>query len=666
MIANWIETLAAAASGAAFFGLLGLPLARMLAPAGIAPAGMAAILGWAIFSTVSMPILGIIGFGRLHVGVLALASLAVSLAVLRRTVPGDRLPLWALPLAGLAALLPMMAVLPKLSAGGMLLSPPMFDHVKVAIVDSIVRNGLPVQNPFLGGAASPPLAYYYLWHFSAAELASMLGVHGWTGEAAMTGVTAFSSLALMMAVGQAIGGRLACAGIVLLSATGTIRPLMDGVLGQPLSGALMRRDADLGGWLTQSAWVPQHLASACCVVAAVLLMRRLAQDGSSLAFPLLGILAAAAFESSTWVGGVTFAVAAPIAGLVLIARLPPRLRARFALQASAAALVASLFIVPFAMDQIHAVAARAVAAPVAIKPYGVLGGLASDLWRQWLDIPAFWLLLVPVSLPAIALPGLAGMVHAVRRPGRDATGSWLLAATLVACLSVACLLRSTIDNNDLGWRAVLPAVLLLTCFAAALLAQLAASRRWASLALLLACVTIGLPDGVGTMRAYAAGRSFPDAAALANSARVWSALRRIAGSSERVGNNPLFLADATPWPVNISWALLSDRLSCFAGWEATIAYGALPRARLAMLDAMVGRVYGGTAQPDDVAALAWTLDCRVILILPSDGAWSADPFASGRDYTLVDSEPGQWRIYRRKSNVTTPDPGGQRHSVSDR
>ena len=42
-----------------------------------------------------------------------------------------------------------------------------------------------------------------------------------------------------------------------------------------------------------------------------------------------------------------------------------------------------------------------------------------------------------------------------------------------------------------------------------------------------------------------------------------------------IANNPLFLKDLTPWPVNISWALLANRSSCFAGREMAIAFAPL-------------------------------------------------------------------------------------------
>jgi hypothetical protein len=37
------------------------------------------------------------------------------------------------------------------------------------------------------------VAYYYLWHFSAAVVAVLTGVSGWEADAALTWFTAFAS-----------------------------------------------------------------------------------------------------------------------------------------------------------------------------------------------------------------------------------------------------------------------------------------------------------------------------------------------------------------------------------------------------------------------------------------------------------------------------------------
>ena len=120
---------------------------------------------------------------------------------------------------------------------------------------------------------------------------------------------------------------------------------------------------------------------------------------------------------------------------------------------------------------------------------------------------------------------------------------------------------------------------------------------------------------------------------------------RHAAPDERVANNPLFLQDLTPWPVNLSWALLSDRRSCFAGRELTLAYTALPRARREEIDTQFIRVFAGDASSRDVEELATRYDCRVVVVTAQDGAWRRHPFAASALYRLVEDD-ARWRIYR--------------------
>jgi hypothetical protein len=112
--------------------------------------------------------------------------------------------------------------------------------------------------------------------------------------------------------------------------------------------------------------------------------------------------------------------------------------------------------------------------------------------------------------------------------------------------------------------------------------------------------------------------------------------------------HPRFLADLTPWPVNISWALLADRSSCFAGREMAIALVPLPPERRAEIDAEFLRAFTGDATTNDVHDLATKFDCDVVLLVPQDKAWDHDPFAGSPDYRLAETREGRWRIYVRE------------------
>ena len=159
---------------------------------------------------------------------LSLGALAASALLLAR-VPASRMsgpPWWAYAAAAVLALAPAAAIAPKLGTGGIvMLSAPMYDHAKVAMIDQIARLGLPAGNPFIAiDGVDGRLAYYYLWHFSAAVMAKLVGVSGWEADIGLTGLTAFASLALMMGLADTLAGRRSAAlWVVPLSLAASLR-----------------------------------------------------------------------------------------------------------------------------------------------------------------------------------------------------------------------------------------------------------------------------------------------------------------------------------------------------------------------------------------------------------------------------------------------------------
>ena len=268
--------------------------------------------------------------------------------------------------------------------------------------------------------------------------------------------------------------------------------------------------------------------------------------------------------------------------------------------------------------------------------------------RRLLDLPAYWAILMAIEFPAIYFAGTAAIVGVLAGRRVGLTDRRAVAALALLCggsFGVAWLFVSTIANNDLGWRGVLPGILVLTAFAAAGLSRWLATAPAIAVAA-IGCFALGVPDGLKIVEQNAHGTLMPSTAILAQSPALWAAVRRHTAPDERVGNNPLFLADSVRWPVNISWALFANRRSCFAGWELARAYVALPQAEIDRINALFERVFAGNGSPEDVRALATRYDCRVIVVSASDGAWARDPFANSGYYHLVDQNDGKWRIYR--------------------
>jgi hypothetical protein len=647
----------------AFWTFLGYALTRRLLPRALA-IGAAPVIGWAVHSAATLPILTVVGFHP--VVVVAIAALCVAIAGVslwmqapqRDAEDAATIPLWAFAAAGLLAAAPAAAILPKLAGDAVQFSDPIFDHAKVAIVDAMTRLGLPPVNPVFAEPGTPGhLVYYYLWHFSAAQLALPLPVSGWDADVALTWFTAFASLALMMGLAVWLSRRSAAAiGVVVLATTCSLWTTFGWIFHTDNLAPFLAPPIGMAGWLFQAAWVPQHLMAASCVVTAVVLISFVARRQSPLKLATLALTIVAGFESSTFVGGVTFAIGALCAAPFVFAAVTPGQRLRFIAGLVGAAALAAALAAPFIRDQLATVTARGNGHPLVVAPYEVFGEWVPQPLRHWLDLPAYWLVLLPIELPATYLAGLIGLGAMLRasmpRPEK-------LAVTALICLAGASLgtswlLVSTLgDNNDLGLRAVIPGEAILIVGAAAALTP-TFRRRFAIIALAIGGFVLALPDTTITIRDYFLGLPRPGGEVFARTPAMWAAVRRYAGPSARVANNPLFLSGITAWPVNISWALLADRGSCFAGRELTLAYAALPSHRREAINAQFVRVFAGQGTQDDVGDLAKTYGCDVIVVTAQDGAWDHDPFGASADYRLAETRAGAWRIYVRAPPLKSP------------
>jgi hypothetical protein len=654
-MASTLNAAIGAAAAMLFWTCIGVAVTRRVVPALAWP--MAPVVGWAVHSTIALPLFFVLPFSATNVltaaGLTFLAAVAASLTTRADAsvspVPAS-VPAWAYALAALLAMAPAAAVLPKIAGDAVYLAAPIFDHAKVALIDDMMKLGLPPGNPFFGDPDHPRFSYYYLWHFSAAELALAIGISGWEADVAMTWFSAAASLAMMMGLAAWIGGREAAILVVIFSATASARVALWWIFGVQNVGAVVGRAAGFAGWLFQAPWVPQHIMSAASVVAAVVLMSELARRCSALLVVTLGLTVAAGFESSTFIGGVTFAAAAPAAALVLLGQVGARRRLRFIAALAVAAALSICLVVPLLRDQLATMAARAAGAPIALQFYPVLGEYFSERLRVALDLPAFWLILLPIELSAVYVIGMIALAQfslAGKLDGDRKRAVLALAALAVASLAVSWLFASTIaDSNDLGWRAVLPAAVVLTAFAAAGMARWIAARAGIAVVASAVAIVLGLPGGIDLIRSDIAGYVEPDGRLFAKAPELWAAVRRHSTADERVGNNPLFLQEMTLWPVNISWALLAGRRSCYAGREVVFVYTSLGPRRTEEVDAQFIRVFAGDGSPADVRDLAANYDCRVVAVTAADGAWSRDPFAGSPLYRLVEEKAERWRIYR--------------------
>jgi hypothetical protein len=255
-------------------------------------------------------------------------------------------------------------------------------------------------------------------------------------------------------------------------------------------------------------------------------------------------------------------------------------------------------------------------------------------------------------LPAVFFAGVIALASTLRGPlpRAEKISAAALACLAAAGLLVPWLLVSTLgNNNDLGLRAIVPAeIVLIASVAAAAAGSVKARSRNIVVAVALIGLAVGLPDTAKMIYGNIAGRQRLGGREFAQSPELWAAVRRHAVPAARIANNPLFAKDVTPWPVNVSWALLANRSSCFADLDLALAFTALPAERREAINAQFVRVFAGEGTAADVHAMATQYRCDVAVVVPSDKAWEHDPFAASPDYRLAETRTDRWRIYVRK------------------
>ena len=644
----------------AFWSLIGYALARRLVPRVLA-LGAAPVIGWSVHSAVTLPIYLLFGFSpSVVIGVGSGCILVAGLSLVQpsaapETEPVLTIPVWGFAAAGILALIPAATLLPKSSGDAVWLADPIFDHAKIAIIDAMTRLGLPPVNPVFAEAGQPAhFAYYYLWHFSAAEVALITSTSGWEADIGLTWFTAVASLILMMGLAVWLSKRGAAASwVVALASAGSLWVTLSWIFHTKTLGAVLLPSIGMGGWLFQATWVPQHLMAASCLVTAMVLVTRYVMQPSLALVLTIGLLIAAGFASSAFVGGVTCAFAGLLVVPFLLAEVNAERRLRIIRGLAIAALLVAFLIAPLVRDQWAAVHARGDGSPIIVVPYRVFDGLFPLWLHRVLDIPGYWLVILPVELPATFIAGTIALIAALRsalpRPEKFAIASF--ACLAAAGLGISWLLVSTLgDNNDLGLRAIIPAEVVLIVMTAAVSAGLPSVPRRAVIgATALIGLALSVPDFAQTIHDnIISPQRPPDAKLFAQAPELWAAARRYTAPSARIANNQLYLQDLTPWPVNISWALLANRSSCFAGREMAIAFAPLSAERRSRVNATFLRVFAGEGTMDDVHDLATRFNCDVVVLVPQDKTWDRDPFAAAPDYRLAEARDDRWRIYVKR------------------
>lgn len=375
--------------------------------------------------------------------------LLLALAGTRDAVTSVRAtPLWGLAIAAMWWAIVAYGLADFGDASGVNQPLTVLDTVKhAAVIASISANGLPLVDPFF--ARDTAAGYYHYFYIGPALIDWVAGAAD-ARAAFMAGAwsAGLSFFAMAMLVARRAG--------LIVGATGRYAAILallfcvSGLDILPAIGVWLRYGLVLGqlDWWAQEVrwaavslvWVPHHLSALTAAMVGCLLIADASRAQLWPVGALVGAAFASAFGMSVW---VTLALAP---ALIAWWALGAWRRKPLALALPVAAVAAALWSIPQFADLLNGRAPGSFPLAFTIRSFG--GGWPTSWWMDIVLMPLSFA--IEFGLFAYGSwrwwkAGLGGEATAMAR---------LLPVLAITGLLCAGFLRSTLINNDFGWRAV--------------------------------------------------------------------------------------------------------------------------------------------------------------------------------------------------------------------
>ncbi|AUI68038.1 hypothetical protein BLE401_04525 [Beggiatoa leptomitoformis] len=534
-----------------------------------------------------------------------------------------------------------------------------FDHAKVALVDSIAREGLLPVNPYYApDGETIPLIYYYTWHFLASQLKMLSAINGWSAEVAFNWFTGFAVIGFLSGLAIRISQKVMAGFFVLLLGICAQPFVLTDFFGEWIAGKLLLPDHPAEVLWLQMAWVPQHVLSALAVLMGLFLMARLLTKTTlqPVYAAILGLTVATGFGASTWVGGIGLAFASPILLLAILLLRLPFVQYLTLIKNSLIALgMTTLFSLPLLISQVSGPSLAESQLPFGFEIYNSTALASREVFKgQLIHIIAFWVQYLPLSLGISYLLGIFGL-FAYRGQNEEARNfHYLSVAGTIGFLLVTLFIKSTFWNNSFGWRAVLPPLMLLLIWAgvAASLPYTAVLTHWREKALFVrwrraipVILTCGITIGIlATIRIMHLPLHFQNATpeeislhqGFLKQYQAWETVRTLTQPSDIVQSNPDGYLALTPWPATLPYALFADRKIAYANIEyATVFAYRYDAEKNKQQYQIIRSAFAAPVEAKTLLTLRDQYNIKALLVDQHDSIWQSPYIEQSGVYQLA-------------------------------
>ena len=620
------------------------------------------VLGFAVHTSIISILSLTVGYNFM-ICLLALIAEVVIIILWRKKLwfDKDKRVILYLVVAIVGAAVVEYGIMPKMIDGGLYFSPCVYDHARIAIVDSIVSNGFPVLSPWATNKGEMvQMGYHFGIHIVSAQITTIFGADSFLAATSLTGTIFYiASLCIggmSLTLGKSKRTLMFTMPIILMA------NIQYGVLEDVVKALTTLPDA-FGFWefFDNTIWGPHHTIAGVIVLYITLLFIKLLKTEKTEKREMLEIAvlialsAAAAAVCSIYAGALALVF---IAGSSLIYVLfNKEYRERFVshfLWVIITLVLAGIACMPFSLCLLKHATGNSYLA------FGIMPSLlhTDTVFKSIISLFTVLLVLLPIRIGFQYILGVAAFFTIETNDRKWENG--LYKAIIVISVLTPLFIHSTLYSNDFAWRSGYPAYAMFMCMGAVLLDSLYEKiiarenqgQLWrvvkpVYLILIALLVLAGVPKAL--VQISPANMQNPEMhVEYAGVVKGWETIRNHTDKNDIVLCNPTVYGEINPSMgdeiPNYAFSYYSKRYSPLGdiSLAKTISFS-VGEDNIYALNDRIQKFFDGNPSKEEVDYFYDTEKVRAILVTRQDGLYEAE--GSIREKYPVMIEDEYYKVY---------------------
>lgn len=548
-------------------------------------------------------------------------------------------------------------VYPYLLDGGLYFPISAHDHSRIAMVDSLVKNGFPLYSPWVTDNGNlVPTAYHFGIHVLMAQLVSAFNTDCLFTCTTVVGLTCSITMMTLGAITVWLSGNSKSLMFLLLLCASD--KFEKGIV-HPFVELFVKNSLSFGFWsfVNNAIWGPHHIVAAVMVILAIFSFDKMLDskekiDKWKFAF-IIGTSVAASVHCSVYSGGFAAALLAVVALIMCVCDKDFRSEVYQHLLYIGGAIIIAVGLSAVFLRYLLKYSGASASLGWGIMPQIKFdGGLLAVIPLIFL----VYLVLFPIRFGMGYIFGTIACLMSRVLPNIRFVK--LCKYYILFIMALIFVVHSSIYSNDFGWRVSNPAFFLLMCFGAVLLLQIyerlkikAKPAAYLFAALLIAVDAYFITGTIDLIFFGPDANTHEEHKEYAEVIDGWRVIRENTNEQDFVLSNPDTYGDFNP-PLgdvvgNYHFSYFARRYSPMGDYSYAKTSGVrMGVDRVIKLHDAIAKFFAGGPSAEEVAYIADVQKVKAILVTPRDGLYTNEG-ALRTKYPRLVSGP-HYKVYLTK------------------